>query len=117
MRQEAADAALQQLREELGWLVAEDTDASGAHALADDDDADGGYSFTEGDYSFTGGDSSTAFTAAHGEAPKTQRQAGESLEEWWVVVVAVAVVMITFVSGTRGSLQTAITARPMQRHL
>jgi hypothetical protein len=116
VRQEAADAVLQQLREELGWLVAEDTDASKAHALADDEDtgsgADGGYSFTEGD-------SSTAFTAAHGEAPKTQRQAGESLEEWWVVVVAVAVavVMTTFVSGTRGSLQTAITALPMQRHL
>ena len=114
MRQEAADAALLQLREELGWLVAEDTDASKAHALADDDDAGSG---ADGGYSFTEGDSSTAFTAAHGEAPKTQRQAGESLEEWWVVVVAVAVVMITFVSGTRGSLQTAITARPMQRHL
>jgi hypothetical protein len=113
-RQEAADAVLQQLREELGWLVAEDADRSNAHALADDDDAGGD---ADGGYSFTEGDSSTAFTAAHGEPPKTQRQAGETLEEWWVVVVVVVVAMITFRSGTRGSLQTAITARPIQHLL
>ena len=32
-RRKAADAALQQLHEELSWLVAEDADRSNAHAL------------------------------------------------------------------------------------
>jgi hypothetical protein len=78
-RQDAADALLQQLREELGWLVADDVDRDNMRTLADDDDTGGD---EERDYSFADGGSSTAFTEAHGRPPKTQQKPGESLEEW-----------------------------------
>ena len=92
--QDAGDALLQQLRGQLGRLVADDVDRGNGRTLVDDDDAGGD---EERDYRFADRNSSAAFTEAQGWPQNTRRTPEQSLEEWYVIVIVIVIVIVSVI--------------------